>query len=228
MVFDCEKQMAEPAEEWLRSRGMMTKREFTLPWGILDLVGCSLNQRHVMKRVALGQTRPIGPHERIMILAQIPDVTEGTAVTKQKLTRIFRGLYDERGIAAELSRLMAGKFVSRTRQDGFQRVNGWMPLQRRIIALELKLARVSDAVAQAVRHLSFADESYVGLPIDTAYHVLRSRQRLTFDENGIGLIAVCRDGCRVLLKSRPAGSELDPLLQAHCVERFWRDRLRGS
>jgi hypothetical protein len=207
---------------------MMTKREFALPWGILDLVGCSLNQRHVNKRIALGQARPIGPRERIMLLAHIPDVAEGKAVTKQKLTRVLAGLYDEQEVTAELGRLIAGKFISRTPQDGFQKANGWMPLHRRIVALELKLARVSDAVAQAVRHLSFADESYVGLPTDAAYHVLRSRQRLTFDENGIGLIAVRRDGCRVLLKSRPAGTDLDPLLQAHCVERFWRNRLRGS
>ena len=52
MPFNYEHEMVKPAERWLRSEGLLVKREFPLPWGICDLVGCSFNKKNVKKRLA--------------------------------------------------------------------------------------------------------------------------------------------------------------------------------
>ena len=59
MMFAYEQQMAAPATAWLAGQGLMVKREFPTPWGVCDLVGCSLNERRVRRRLALGQRKPL-------------------------------------------------------------------------------------------------------------------------------------------------------------------------
>jgi len=39
----------------------MVKPEFSLPWGICDLVGVKLDPIKVKRRLSYGQTRPVGP-----------------------------------------------------------------------------------------------------------------------------------------------------------------------
>jgi len=97
----------------------------------------------------------------------------------------------------------------------------WLPLHKRLVAVELKLARTDDALAQAVNNLGFADESYVALPADRARRLRKSQLHSAFAERGIGLLAVGREDCRVVLKARPARRHANSPIQHYCVERFW-------
>jgi len=228
MAFDYEYQMVKPAKQWLQSQGLQTKREFPTPWGICDLVGCSFNKKNVKKRCRLGQKKPIGSYFRVMLLDQIPDESEKRGVTLARLVKRFGEFFNDEQIAVEIGRLEKDGFVQKTGRDSFQSVNGWMPLHKKFVALELKLSRVQDALRQAVSNLEFADESYVGLPMGRAQRLINKKNKAQFLEQGIGVLAVGLTGCKVLLRSKPIKVRPNEILQRHCVERFWRTYPKDS
>ena len=111
MQFEYEYQMVKPAEAWLKSKGLMVKREFPTPWGICDLVGCSFNKRNVKKRLRLGQKKPIGSHLRVMLLSEIPEENDGSLVNPSQLTETYSDFFDADRILFELNRLERDRFI---------------------------------------------------------------------------------------------------------------------
>ncbi len=220
--------MAKPAQEWLRSQRLQIKSEFPTPWGICDLVGCSFNKKNVKKRYQLGQKKPIGSYFRVMLLDQIPDDSEPRGVTVARLVKRYRQFFNNEQIEMEIGRLERDGFVQKTGRNSFHKLNGWMPLHKKLVALELKLSRVQDALRQAVSNLEFADESYVGLPMGRAQHLMKTKNKVQFLEHGIGVLAVEPSGSKVLLRSKPIKARASEILQMHCVERFWRTYPKGS
>lgn len=223
-LFKFESEMAPPVREWMRRAGLTIKSEFSLPWGICDIVGVSLNHTNVRKRTRLKQTKYIGPIRRIQLLQQIPDQDTGLAIFEEELEKGYGSETASLCLRTEVERLIAGRFVSRTKSGSLQKMNGWMPLQKRIVAVELKLARVSEAICQAAANKAFATESYAALPWQLAYRHARGRHASRFLEAGVGVLAVSERGCRVALKPSARGILTDTSLQIHCVERFWRSR----
>ena len=228
MTFKYENQMAEPAEQWLREQGLMVKREFPTPWGICDLVGCSLNKTRVRQRLSLRQTKPIRSQLRVHLLSLIPDKEEGKSVSVDDLHREFEPYLEAERIERELLRLVKDRFVQSAGTDRFHKINGWMPLHKRLVAVELKLARVDDAFSQAINNLGLADESYVGLPADRAERLVDSRRRCDFEEKGVGVLAVQPSGCKVVLRSRKRRPAREKTVQAYSVERFWLPHLKDN
>ena len=211
---------------WLKSQKLpLIKKEFSTPWGVCDLVAAALNERKVAERLALGQRRPIGPLRRVALYHRIP--TEH-AVTVRTLQREYAGFLDKNELMAELSRLVAHRFVRMPRRGSYQSVNGWVPLQKKIVAVELKLSRVSEAFQQAAAHLCFADESYVALPMDVADRIATGRRGRDFASAHIGLLGVTRKKCTPMLVPNSANPSTDDVLRMHCVERFWRTRVKGN
>jgi len=221
-VFEYEYQLTRPAEDWLKGQGLETKREFPTPWGVCDLAGCSFNRDNVRLRLSHGQNKPVGTQLRVMILSLIPDIEKGRGITRESLQKKFRDLLDGSKIEREVGKLIEDKFVRVTKRGSFQKVNGWMPLHEKIVALELKLSRVKDVFYQAASHLEFADESYVGLPMETAKRLINSNRKDDFVNKGIGVLGITSNEARVLLNSNSTISKPNHILQAHCVERFWR------
>jgi len=228
MLFEYEHEMVEPAQAWLKSKGLMVKREFSTPWGICDLVGCSFNKHNVKRRLRLRQTRPIGSHFRVMLLSHIPDEGENRPITAHRLVRRFSEFFDEAQVMLELGRLQRDRFVQRTPRGSFYKVNGWAPLHKRLIAVELKLSRITEVLHQAIGHLEFADESYAGLPMPTAKRLVASRRKMEFIQAGVGVLGVESGKCRIVLKSGVPKKDLESVIQAHCVERFWRTHPKDS
>jgi len=228
MTFSYEREMLEPAVRWLRSQGLLVKKEFPTPWGICDLVGCSLNKNKVKKRLALRQMRPIGSLLRVHLLSLVPDQIDGASVTAEDLHRAFAGYLDKDRIAQELTRLVKGRFVEITDSGAFYKVNGWMPLHKRLVAVELKLSRVDDALHQAINNLGFADESYVAMPTLIAKRVAGSKAAARFRGKGIGLLGVDRRSCKVVLKAVTHKAGDDAVVQEHAIERFWLAHLRDN
>ena len=222
MTFDYEWQMVEGAERWLYSQVSEVKREFATPWGICDLVGCSLNKNKVRRRLKYRQVKSIGSQLRVMILSSVPDVEDGDSITLQRLQRKFRDYLAGDRITREINHLTRDRFITKTDTGEYQKLNGWAPLHKDLIALELKLTRVNDALNQAIDNLGFADESYVGLPMETATRLMASRKKAEFTDRGIGILGMNTDNCKVLLKSNPLKSNPNPIVQMHSVERFWR------
>jgi len=228
MQFEYEYQMVKPAEAWLKSKGLMVKREFPTPWGICDLVGCSFNKRNVNKRLRLGQKKPVGSHLRVMLLSEIPEENGGSPIAPSRLAQIYSDFFDTDRIFSELKRLERDKFIHRTPSGLVYKLNGWMPIHKKLVALELKLSRVQDVLHQAIANLEFADESYIGLPMETASRLVRSSTASSFVENGIGIVGLNPEDHRVLRLPKYCGKRIDPILQAHCIERFWRNYSKGN
>jgi len=228
MEFRLEHEMLEPARHWLESCGMMTKAEFANPWGVCDLVGCSLSPQNVSHRLALRQRRPIGPALRIAVLTRIPDSETGRTVTLRRLEKDFGGLIGKGAIATEVDRLVSGRFVRVTARGSFQRLDGWFPLHERLVTVELKLSRISEVLRQAVANRELTHESYAAFPMSVAQRLLGRKDRARFDRVGVGILGLTKRSCRVLLEARRAGDLPDAVAQMHCVERFWRTRVRGN
>lgn len=222
LAFHSESEMTDPVSRWMRSRGLQVKPEFTLPWGVCDLVGVEFDADRVRRRLSYGQVNSIGSDIRIAILVLIPEVDTGRSVSLHSLASRLSYLSSER-LQRELKALEMGRFVTRTRFGLFQKRNGWAPLQKRIVAVELKLNRVSEAIAQAESNTAFATHSFVALPGHFASRVVSVRGS-EFRSSGIGVLGVWRSRCKEILAAGLANSTYNNAVQAHVVERFWRTR----
>jgi len=222
VAFKREAEMAAPVDRWMRRERLFTKSEFATPFGICDLVGVSLRRDRVIERLRLRQTRPIASIARASILQLIPDVETGRRTRESSVLKAFGEAMPGDLVAAEIERLVRDKFVVRRGRTCLQKVNGWAPMHRRIVAVELKLARISDALAQAKANLAFAGESYVALPAEVAGRVHEAPERWSrYWDLGVGLLAVAKTKCRILRASRPQSALQDTALQFYIADRFW-------
>lgn len=228
MSFQLEAEMTPTVRRWLHEQGLAVKEEFSVPWGVCDLVGVALNPNRVSQRLRLGQRKPIGPPRRIALLDMIPDIKEDRAVTLGTIARQSQGYSFPNGVESELALLIKSRFVVSPRRNHFQKVNGWAPIYDRIVAVELKLNRVAEALHQSAAHLWFAGESYAAFPERLAHSLLESQRASEFAERGVGIIAVSRKRCDLLLRSACIERYGDSVLADHCAERFWHGYVKGN
>jgi hypothetical protein len=216
--FGLEKWMTIPAVKWITEQGLLVKVEFSTPWGTCDVVGVELARTRVAERIANGQRRPIGPPLRIALFRLIPDVRTGQSTTVVALSERVDAPISS--VETDLQALVERRFVLQHPDGSLQSLGCWAPLHTRIVAVELKLERIDQAIAQARSHTAFATESFIGLPQDKAARLVCSGRVREVEQAGIGLLAVNSEGATVLI--RPAAKvPSDPVLQMHCVERFW-------
>lgn len=227
MPFALESEMTKPVRRWLVRQGLLIKAEFGLPWGICDLVALSFDKSRVAKRMAFQQHRPIGPMQRVELLRLIPDQETGRTITFNRLRAFTQGAIFGSDLDHELRTLIANRFVIPCKNGSLQKRNGWAPMHDRIVAVELKLSRVSEALAQAVSNRAFATESYIALPMKVAKRFTDSARYPQFRTAGIGVLGVTPISCTVISQASEA-IEPDVTLQMHCVERFWRTRGNSS
>lgn len=228
-MFLLEADMAKSAVRWLNAAGMTVKSEFVTPWGVCDIVGIRFNPDHVNHRLKLRQTKPVSSITRAALLLRVPDIETHKFTTIDRLVRQCLPSVPQDVVCDEMQKLIADRFVVRTRRGQLHKVNGWMPLQERLVAVELKLARIEEAMHQAMNNLGFAEESYVGLPAIVAHRVASNPSRWSaFFDAGVGLLSVSRHHCEILIHPHKAAGWADPAIQLYCVEKFWRTRARGS
>ncbi len=222
--FRFESEMARPVLKWLNGNGLAAKTEFHTPCGICDMVGMKFRPSRVRVRLSHGQKHAVGPVLRLHVLWKIPDQESGSSVTFHRLhAESFSSLPPDR-LRRELEHLERRKFIASPRRGAYHKVNGWDPLYDRIVAVELKLARVSEAVSQARSNLAFATESYIALPMDRALRIAHGQVGSAIRKQGVGLLGVSRTKCERLFAGSRAAEPCDEILRAHCVERFWRTR----
>lgn len=223
-----ESDMTPLATSWLTNQGFQVKQEMSFPWGISDLVGVSFATKQVQKRVALKQRDAVGSVFRIELLLSLPDVNEGKSLSLSKLLKKFAGLISADELSAELEVLAQKRFIRVDGKGAFQKMNGWMPLHDRLVAVELKMDRVDDALSQARKNKELTWESYVGLPTTIAERVLKGKRRADFIAAGVGLLGMGIRGVQKLLSPKKVGERSTPAIEIHCVERFWRTQFTGN
>lgn len=226
-MFRLESEMAPTVSQWLRDAGLRVKQEFMTPWGVCDLVALSFNSDRVGHRLNLRQTRPVGSLTQAILLLQVPDIETHKATTVGRLAKQCAPVLSAEEVEREVSRLVAHRFLVQSRNGRLQKVNGWMPLQERLVTVELKLARVQEAMQQARKNLDLGAESYVAFPSDVANRIAAKPQRWQrYFDVGIGLLAVSQSNCTQLIGARATDATYDQAVQLHAVEKFWRTRLR--
>ena len=231
-MFRRESDMTASVTRWMKRSGLHVKPEFVTPWGICDLAGLTFNAEHVTHRLNLGQKKAVTSITRATLLLEIPDVEERRSISMCRLASTFASTLGAEHVATEVERLIADGFVVRTTRGNLQKVNRWMPLQNRLVAVELKLNRIEEALQQARANLGFAGESYVALPMPIAQRIAHDVNRWSsYFDHGIGLIGVQRQRCEILIAHTPPSSrQYDPAVRLYCVEKFWRTHgaVRGN
>lgn len=227
MNFNLEKEMLHPVKSWLSKRQDLIKEEFKLPWGYCDLVGCSLDNENVRERLELGQKRSIGTQSRVQLLWEIPDENTNDSISKEELYRLYSGIRSTEDLEEDLKDLAKRNFIVEDSNGRYQKLNGWFPIHNELVAVELKLKNVNEAIQQARLHLSYADASYVALPRSLAENVSKGAKKQIFSATGLGLLGVSPNWCQTILYPSARKSK-NQVLQAYCAERFWREYSKNN
>lgn len=223
-TFRFERDMTPVVVAWLQSRGFHTKTEYPTGAGICDVVGIQFRVGHAKKRLSLRQRSSLGPPRRVALYAQLPS---DRGVMLRTLERLRPPDEPKEWLTEDLRKLVQHGFVKVIRNGVYRKIDGWVPLHKKIVAIELKLSRVGEAIYQAQYRQSFADESYIALPRETARALISSDARKKLLEMRIGLLAVSRDACTCLLRAHAQRTSIDTIDQMHCAERFWRTHSIG-
>jgi hypothetical protein len=227
-LFTKESEMAPSVARWMTNSGLAVKSEFVTPWGICDLVGVRFNPKNVALRIKNKQLRPISSITRALLLQRIPEFESREFITLKRLIREDATQFPEDIIRREMTRLIADGFVVSGKRQQLQKINGWMPLQERLVAVELKLSRIGEAMRQAMNNLGFAEESYVALPAEVARYVASQEPRWSeFFRAGVGLLSVGRASCKILKTANPTRNWIDETVEFYSVEKFWSTNFKG-
>ena len=90
----------------------------------------------------------------------------------------------------------------------------WMPLHKSIVAVELKLSRISDVVSQAKVHNHYVHQSYIAMPMAVAERALDRAV-------DVGVLGVYESGVTIL-KAAPSSEPKDEWYAHKIAEVFWR------
>ncbi len=221
MMMKLESEMTEPVRRWMQSKGLMVREECATHGGICDLVGVLFNRQKVRRRLALKQRATIGSEFDVSLLAALPDSENSMGNTPREIMHKLGGFVSLEQVQATLDSLNRRRFV-REQRGRYAKINGWMPLHRRIVAVELKLERIEEVVQQAINHTGFATESYIGLPLPIAKRLVRSDRIQRVVDSGVGVLGVEHENVTVLRRPGGGGDRAVPWMQMHMVERFWR------
>lgn len=230
-MFRLESEMTAPAIEWLTSQGMHWRREFATPWGPCDLVAMSFDPVALEQRRRNRQYKAIASSRRAGLIfgAAYAETSEPSVA----LSREHQAWRDEwlQAIAdshnPDIARLIADGWVIRNESGQVTRRQPWLPLHARLVAVELKLSRVKDALRQASRHLVFATESYAAFPMTVAERVREKRERWAeYFARGVGVLGIAPGHSAILIPSQSDPMRLWLEMRWYAPELFWRDRPR--
>ena len=224
--FRYEAEMARAVASWMRRSGLTARPEFRTASGIADMVGCRWIAGAVRSRLAARQRRPLGPLLRVAIFEAIPPRRR---VSLASLVARFEAVCGPEALRAEVAQLVRDRFVTVVPGQRVTRVAPWSRMSDRVVAVELKLSRLSEAIRQARQYLVFADDVYVALPKRAALDAVRHR-RDQLAGTGVGILAVGRRAAQVVLRpSRVRRAHaVDPAARQHAVERLWRFALESA
>lgn len=209
-------------------QGLYVSREFDTGWGRCDLVGCQFDSDRVAIRTERRQRQPLGSAEAIHVYSLLPDAdTTNRGVSARVIAERSAAAFSDTELEQILARLVSARHARRSRSGCYQKLNGWAPLAKRLIAVELKLKRWTEALQQAHHNQALAPESFVGLPYADAERAAQSDFREELQERGIGLLAVAPDGCKVLVPATCDHERVEGSVSTWATEYFWR-RYRGK
>lgn len=221
-----ETQLEASVWRWLRGIAEITVDQFQTPWGIADLFAVKCDFDRVLMRRELGQDVASTRDQDVMVLLAIPELTSGGRTDERRLAKKFSYLLGEAKVRLIVAALKRRKLIKVDADGAICRNTPWIPFHKQMWAVELKLQRVDEALAQAKRHLKITPYSYVGLPPQIAERTAVSAKSEDFRESGVGLLSISATECSTLIE--PAGKYtcVDPVYAIAAAERCWGTYLK--
>lgn len=221
-----ETQLESSVWKWLRELGDIAVDQFQTPWGIADLFSMKCDLDRVLMRRDMGQVVACSNDQDIMVLLSIPEHAVGARTEVRQLVKKFSYLLGEAKVHSIVTTLKRRKYILVDSDGLISRNTPWLPYHTKMWAVELKLQRVDEALAQAKRHLKITPFSYVGLPPKIAERTASSDKAEDFRVSGVGLLSVSATECSVLIE--PAGSQtcVEPVYAIAAAERCWGTYLK--
>lgn len=199
-MFLLEKQMTPIVRQWMSDQGFGIISEFQHPSGYCDLAGIQFDQERVQKRIKSKQARPI---KGMFAFAQA--LTEECSITDGE--HIHQDYYKRKLARFDIE------------NDNLRLLVDWLPFHKNIIAVELKLNKISEVISQAIGNFSFANQSYIAMPIEIAQKLIDHEKVI---EHGLGVLGVLDNS--VLRLRMPDKFVHNKGLHFHAAEKFWTVR----
>lgn len=161
----------------------LTKREIGVGYGVADLVLFKLDPKKCLIRKNNKQYNKIENEDAFKIFDFLPEINK-----KKKADINY--LSNELNIPKSSLRY---KYLKKLSDDGFIKiendqyyfkVNGWMPIANEIIAIEAKLKDWHRGFLQANRYKSFANKTFLAMPLSQGHVV----DRALLKKHNVGLI----------------------------------------
>jgi hypothetical protein len=205
---------------WLSDQGLIVHmEEFVTPWGVADLLGIRFDIDRVKARIAAGHLDPVGDTHAMQLLLSLPPGGKSKRISE--LARKFEPLLGPELFARAVRNLIRKRFVVQEGAMLVRRID-WMPYHEQLVAVELKLRRVDEALAQARRHKAITAESYVGMPAVIAERVAFTERRADFEAAGVGLLSVQDGDCKVLIPPNLSADTVIEVQELCAAEACWR------
>jgi hypothetical protein len=221
---DLEAHLAGTALRWLCDQGMLVQmKEFVTPWGVADVLGLRFNIDRVNARIMAGHLDPVGDPHAMQLLLSLP--AGGKSKRIADVERKFGPLFGPDLFERAVRNLIRKRFVVQEGTSLVRRTD-WMPYHEQLIAVELKLRRADEALAQARRHKAITAESYVGMPAVIAERVAFSERRSDFEAAGVGLLSIQDDFCKVLISPDLSANNVIEAQALCAAEACWRTVLK--
>lgn len=196
--------MTPIVRKWMSNQGFGIISEFQHPSGYCDLAGIQFDQEKVQKRIKSKQARRIkGMFEfgHLLSAENSLDIISETYIHQD---------YFKRKLAI-------------VDHDRLSLLVDWIPFHKKIIAVELKLNKISEVINQAIGNFSFANESYIAMPIEIAQKLVDHEKVI---KHGLGVLGVLDNG--VLRLRMPDKFVPNKGLHFHAAEKFWTIRNKKS
>jgi hypothetical protein len=217
-AFRFESEMTDTVEALVRRltpgrvRPEHVLREMPAGQGVVDLLTVDFDDEVLSQRVRAG----LGPIELPLRIEVLSHLRTDRFLSLERLAR--RVSSNPRALTRSTLRPLAEMGAIELDRTRARATGAWVPVAKRLTAVELKLSRWRDAVRQADNAAWAADRSWVVLDARRASRALDNRDY--FMELGIGLAVLDTD--RVLrVVERPRRARCVPWLRAWLGELAW-------
>ena len=190
--------------------------EFSVGYGVADLVGAELSAENCRLRKELGIASPLDSFNTIELLLKL------RLGFWHSLDSVLDQIsYSESTLRGRVLPLLAALGLLDRDSGRYVRLRLQPPTPTRsITAIEAKQTRWREAILQARRYSLFAHQTYVAVWIDAARHVDRKLLYMT----RVGLIAVEGDHAEVVVAA-PYRKPRDERRSRYCAEYLYRRSL---
>lgn len=146
------------------SEGFLTKTEIGVGYGIADLVLVQFNDDNCAIRKHNKQYQPLLKELYFRTLKYIPDFNNGSKPIE--LNRLIEKTKLSKALLKYqvLRELEKNAFIVQKYTNCYFKINGWVPIAKRVIAVEAKIKDWRRGFYQANRYKSFADKVYLAVP----------------------------------------------------------------